>query len=926
MLRKPTISFLLLLLLLIHPLFLPKVFSTQSGYVLPLGLSNWKGTGNIESKPEKNNEKQSILLWQPLHQSAYLKSTSIPTDWHFYDEIEITLQSNKATRSWINILLCDKKNAVASTYIEIDFTGEKVFHLSTKGQFPSFSRSNTVDWNQMAFFAFESHSIANLGIDELQLTIKKIKIQTANTKTTYPKIDLSPNQKKSLFFAPEFFEIIEKNQEKMVHHTLQNIEKMVQEANLAKTPTPENLFYWTLHQKLHKKSMDFSYQNRSAALFQKSYWESLLRQNDILIQENGLFFLLTYDLIQADLRYNAASDEKFTAILQFLAEIEFNQCQYWINTYPYGQGNNHVTRAASFLAILAYYHHDLVRRNMYYQFAQQVLDYYFAFQIDREGSLNEGTHYYIYLMEILSYYGYFEWYAHQRNILKDFSYSPKLNNMTHWAEAIRMPNGFLPAVDDAWQTRVIFPIRLISPLLEDKSRGNFISTCQDSTNIVGDFPWNFGKPLYIPLFLFSAGETFEITSPNETPSRIFFQENQVVFKKDWSFQSSYVFFIGKQKPSLHEHDDTAQIQIFANQIPILLDSGYGPAGWSSKQRDYYISGSAHNVVTIDSQGPKANYNGSIGPTDKSSILDSYLTPSMQYVSMNISRNVLFRDTNWKRTVFYIPETENSPFYCVVLDNLSSPKEHLYECIFHPNGEVVRIKDDTVVFQKNVREQNETINIILQSLQPRKVELKKGYYSPYWGEEYGSSYVCYSDRAKQSSFSTMITSTSKSSFASVSQVLNPSNSFQNENEYAFTVNQQENSFMDFLFKNPDRKLVQGSWISSNGAVAYIRKENGSNKILSFVSIRSSFLNLQKTPLYYAQNNIDYLYFSSDNSLYDYFLEYESFALSNRIYLNLFDISKVLLDNKEVEFENTSGGISFSLPPGKHYVLLFQKGEV
>lgn len=924
MLRKSFLSVILLIVIVWYPFAAYPIFSVQPMYTIPLGIANWSGTGQILSKPAKHHHNEPVLSWQPQKPSAYLKSTAIPKDWESYNQVTVTLSSNKATQSWINILICDNKNVVAHTFVEIDFQGEKTFIFSLKNQFPSFSRTNTLDWKHIAFFAFESHSIAHLDIEDLVLTIERIELRASQAEEPQPFPPLSSDLTKSVFFPSAFYSSLENCHEDIIASTLKTVSLYAKNAVTTTLSSPENLFYVCLSTKLNKQPIDESFMNRSAKLFQKQYWDSLLQQNDILIQEHGLFFMLTYDLIREDLLTRPSLMNQFRRILEYLADMEYHQCVYWINTYPYGHGNNHVTRAASFLAMLAYYYSGSARNN-YYQYSQQVLSYFFSFQIDEEGVLNEGSHYYLYLMETLSYFGYFEWNLHHRNFLKDFSYSPKLEAMVRWAEAIRMPNGFLPAIDDAWQTKVIFPICLINPLLENKSRANFISMTDDVSNVSGHYPWNVSKPLYIPLLLFTAGETFETEPPTNPPSYIFFEEDQAVLKKDWSVSSSYVFFSGKQNTSLHEHNDTGQIQIFANRIPILVDSGYGPEGWSSKHRQYYVSGTAHNVVLIDSKGPIAYYNGSIGPADRSSIKETLLNISLQSVTMMINRDILFRDTNWERTVVYIPETGTSPYYCIVYDQLNSTTEHQYRCVFHPNGTLSEIKDNSVRFQKNIPQTNQTAHILIHSLTHQKAEIQKGLYSAYWGEEMDTTYLCYSNTAKQAFFATLLHSTTNPAMEAVVPIPNPKQN-QYPFETAFRLQKEGHSFLDILYRNPDKKVIQGNWLSFNGSMAYLRNDEKTKQMDSFITLRSSFLNFQNVPLFYAQKNIDYLYFSANNTLYDYYMEYESFALTNRIYLNLFDISSVLLDNKEVTFESFSGGIHFSLPPGKHHVILIKKGEV
>lgn len=924
MLKRPCFSFLLICLMfcmMIHPSVL---LAHPSSFLFALDSSKWIGTGFVKSIPS-NQSKSDILDWKPQHKSSFLKTTAVPLNWSQYEEIEITLFNHGNFESWLNIIICDKKNSPAVTYIETDFTGLKTFHLTFQDSFPSFNRTKQVDWKHIAYFALETHTIAEKDVAQLEITIEKVEIKTKEEKKPLSFPVLSPDQKKSIFFSESFFAMIHQNQEAMVQTLVQKVDTIAQNARLTKEISSESLFYLVLYAKIHQQSFDFSLLTAFSALFQPSYWDAVLKQNDILVQENGLFFLLVYDLLRNDLLSRSTLNTQFQTILEHLAEVELNQCQYWIYAYPYGQGNNHVTRAASFLAILAYYHQNLAKRSTYYQYALQVLDYYFGFQIDSDGVLNEGTHYYVYLMEVLAYYGYFEWIAQGRSLFQDFSFSPKLERMMDWANTIKMPNGYLPAVDDAWQTKVTFPPRLVISFVKDKAKANSDSICYDSSSAQNGFAWNLEKPLYIPLWLFGAGETYETNGLNEFPSKIFPLDSQVVFRKNWLPESSYVFFSGKRQPSLHEHDDAGQVQLFAHQNPILLESGYGPAGWSSNHRDYYAGGSAHNTVTIDSVGPKAYYNGSIGPIDKTEILESNINYSLQYAVMEINRNSLFRATKWIRSVFYIPETPFSPYYCLILDQMSSPEEHIYECLFHPNGSDIQQNGSLTKYSMPLPNGQGSITTELHALIPKPTTLKKGYYSAYWGSEIGTRYIAYKDKSKECTFATMITSKTSQETAKITPISLSGKRDRLIHEYAFSVQKNQETSQDVLFRNPSGNMIQGQWVGTNATTAYVRTNKLTPTNGSYVGIQCSYMNFQQNPLFYAQKKIDYIYFTGSSELYDYYMEYESSELSNTIYLNLFDISNILLDNKEIEMKSFSGGVSFQLPPGKHHVIFKKKGD-
>jgi hypothetical protein len=171
MVKKSTSLFLLILIL--GTCFINLPLFAEGRDLISLDPVYWQGTGIITKNAllEKNGIK--ALLWIPKEKGHFLKTKKVPNDWSPYNQIEIDIYSPKATGSWINILIADQNNHLASTFLEVGWTGWNSIKLSYNQLFGSFS-SMDMDWKKINYLAFESHTSALLNIDETELSIRSI--------------------------------------------------------------------------------------------------------------------------------------------------------------------------------------------------------------------------------------------------------------------------------------------------------------------------------------------------------------------------------------------------------------------------------------------------------------------------------------------------------------------------------------------------------------------------------------------------------------------------------------------------------------------------------------------------------------------------------------------------------------------------------
>jgi hypothetical protein len=364
-------------------------------------------------------------------------------------------------------------------------------------------------------------------------------------------------------------------------------------------------------------------------------------------------------------------------------------------------------------------------------------------------------------MEILTYFNHFLVSSNQQNLFVDFPFSKKLTAMVDWTIQIRNPRGYLPAIDDSWQNMVNFPARFLTPFLPNRSLLCWSSQVSDKTNVLGE-SWNIVKPFYIPLLLLSLSSYEKPVEPTSSLCHIFEDDSEVIFRDSWKKESNYIMLTGKKISSLHEHDDTGNIQMEAFETPILLESGYGPLGWTSTNRMYYVTGQAHNVLLVNGMGPKSYYNGSLGPIDGSSILDYFSFASFSYAKLPISFDVQNKNLVYNRSVAFVPQIGNFPFYSLIFDSAKAKETKTFQTLFHPNGSLVSSGQQKNRFK--IENVPSAILVDILPLEPCKTKIQKGFYSQYWESEKSTQYIAFEQVGNEASFATLVfPSLEKSSF-------------------------------------------------------------------------------------------------------------------------------------------------------------------
>jgi hypothetical protein len=719
---------------------------------------------------------------------------------------------------------------------------------------------------------------------------------------------------KSFLFPEEILSIWKKGDEEKSNNLLSKAIEKISEGKkrflATSTPSLEDirdaLFYARLNadQVLLLKGM------KQLSMIKKQNWDNLMQQNELLVQNSLINFCLCMDLLTKERKENPAIEKMLQNTLLYVATLEQNIVKYWIQFYPFGMGNNHATRAACALGIASLFYPG-VERNEWYKLSISTLTHFFNFQITTDGVLNEGSHYYLFLMEVLSYFNHFLVSASQQNLFVDFPFSKKLTAMVDWSIQIRGPRGYLPSIDDSWQNMVNFPSRFLTPFLPNRGLLCWASKVSDQSNVLGE-SWNIVKPFYIPLLLLSLSSYETPEEPTSTLCHVYEDDSEVIFRDSWKKESNYMFVSGKKIRSLHEHDDTGNIQIEAFRTPILLESGYGPQGWTSTNRDYYVSGEAHNILLVNGEGPKSYYNGSLGPIDASSVQDYFSFASFSLSKLSISFDVQNKNLSYNRSIAFIPQIGTFPFYTLVFDSVKSPEYKTYQTLFHPNGSMRISSQQKYRFRIDDNILSPILVDVL-ALEPCKSKIKKGFYSQYWDSEKKTEYVSFEQSAKEALFTTLV-------FPHVEtdgyEVQTETNQKGQSREYKLKFFNQEASFSDYYNLNPYGEIRQMKNQGTDSSVSFARKSGKEESLQIFFIQNGSFLNHQQKSIFFSSSKMNFLYFSKNQEIYKYFCQFDARNSSNRTFFQVSDFEKMFLDNQPQEFVRTKDGVFVNLPAGKH----------
>ena len=917
---KNTVKLSLVLFIIIYFFLslIPASLQAQNDSSIPLNVpiknTIWTSSG-ILSFNFDSQKQQPYLDWKPTKKESFLQCSLPFRNLRLYNCIIIEAEQKSNTRAWFFLYLHDGQRQFAISYFQLEGAGPFKLELSIQSLFSSFSNSSAFNWSDVRSLSFLSHPNADLNIAEAHLRIFNIQFLKEdkplfNHDIIVPSIDMNP-----LFFnqnhAETLTSLAEKNQHELYRNAIQRINQHFNQVQLQDCPPLESLRDSALFCRYFHPDPDFIDHILQKTLFyNKNYWRKLHDKNDILVQEEALSFIQIFDLLKENILNHSQYSIFFSTTLKYIAMMEKESCFYWTQLYPYGQGNNHVTRAACILGIIALiYPQDDILRQEWLDFSLIVLNYYFHFQISIDGVLNEGTHYYAYLMETLSYFAYYLKNASGKNLFYDFAFSIRLRNLVQWSHQIETPEGYLPCIDDSWPTGVTFPKKFLQDFFCPQEKGYH---WHHNTQ-----PWNLFKGSYFPLFLVNIDHILENSYEEESllpEHQEFLSDSQVVLRQNNIHDSQYLFLAGKNMFSLHEHDSSGSFQYYYNQKPVITLNGYGPEGWTSKHRSYYVSGAAHNVMTINGAGPKGFYNGGIGPIDQSELKSFICANKTAYAHLTIFWDVHHPDVFHQRHIILMPANEKMNTCMILFDQIRSSSAKHFQVNLHPFGSFIDHQMQNTYFLPAEPVSDHIIKI--QQISNWQKRIKKGYHSTYWGHETPTEYLQYFCENKQELFGAIIQSIPKFSEPILRTTIEPIPS----GEIVVISSDQDNfNKKDIFMLNPYQTIQQSKQIGSNANFLHLRYNHKHMKTEHCYISNGAYANYEKMGIFYASHRLSLsLEWQEQEHAYDFV--FDAPHANTRIFFYFSDVSQILMEGKDYPFKIHQDKISMNLPQGKNSMII------
>lgn len=228
------------------------------------------------------------------------------------------------------------------------------------------------------------------------------------------------------------------------------------------------------------------------------------------------------------------------------------------------------------------------------------------YQFSADGVYREGSHYWVYtLVNALPFL--WQYRAAGQDLFP--AYQPTFE----WVVRTRTGRGWMPALEDGFPkpapTHMVaaayagVPTALHSSApLSEVLAWNWDTTdffTDDYTGATRDVVWTIDEFLTV-----DAG--IAATPPDASPTQRV-ESGQVVFRSDWNAgdpDTRTLLFHGVASADNHDHPDLLSYTLDAENTPLAVDPGYGPAGFSDDRRDWYTSARAHNVVTVNGFAPR----------------------------------------------------------------------------------------------------------------------------------------------------------------------------------------------------------------------------------------------------------------------------------------------------------------------------------
>lgn len=358
-------------------------------------------------------------------------------------------------------------------------------------------------------------------------------------------------------------------------------------------------------------------------------------------------------------RLHVLSTADSTAFLKQLAKTG----DFLMDPNHYQPHMNHGTNQSAALFQLGVDFPDLPHAASWLTTARTRLAQCLDLLIDRDGVLIENSPYY-HFYELDKF-----WQIYQFSQARKVPISPKLasrlRDMTNYATYVLQPNAQMPLLGASLGQTI-------------HRHGSFAEIARSN-----------------PAFEYVLTQGRSGTPPPHTS--IFFRSaGQTMFRSGWGEGSDFLdaayltFNVGAYR-SLHSHLDALGFTLYDNGATLLPDAGLYTYG-RGPMFDYFHGTASHNTVVVDGRS-QSEGSASAGPL-----------VSQNGVTYQSAFSALYEGVSQRRTLMMLNKD-----HFLVIDRLSSVREHTYEQMFHLfPGAVLKREGLTVIGQGGTSERSVTI--------------------------------------------------------------------------------------------------------------------------------------------------------------------------------------------------------------------------
>lgn len=409
--------------------------------------------------------------------------------------------------------------------------------------------------------------------------------------------------------------------------------------------------------------------------------------------------------------HNALPIDVSTKLLQAIKE----HGDYLSDVQHYEPQHNHGINQAAALLVLATNFPDMPGSKKWLSLARDRFDANLRDLVDKDGVLVENSPYY----HFYALRKYWEIYNHSITYKTPLNseFNSKIQNMVEYCKYILQPDSTVPLLGASLKTRVCYSGNFRSMADADPYLRYTLTAGKE-----GDMPPKLN--VYFP----TAGQTIMRSGWEQG--------------KDYKNQTQLILDVGPFRTQ-HSDMDALSFNLFGAGIPLMPDSGLYTYE-HLPLKDYFHGTRAHNTVVVDGKDQ-----------DKGAPSANPLVEGDGY-ALQSAESDLYTGVKHKRAVILLGKK-----FVVIIDELTSKKEHKYEQMFHLFPEA-KLKKSGMTLSGIGASPEQAVTIRQLNTDGLSVKAVKGQTKPYDGfcsfeyEKAIPNYsISYEKRGKEADFITLL---------------------------------------------------------------------------------------------------------------------------------------------------------------------------